>query len=234
MARVLITRAEPGAAKTAARLEALGHMPCVAPVLRVENVAAQIEAANVAALALTSANGARAAGALTALADIPAFCVGAETFRAAQSAGLNAVAHAEGNVAALAALIKNRTPKICGRILHLSAADQAGDLTGALRTAGLNAERVVIYRAVAAEKPLAVDLSGVDAILFHSQRGGEAFTNILNETQRAQLSRIDAICISSNAAQAIGALAWRRVMVAASPQEDAIFALLPRPSTADA
>ena len=54
---VLITRPEPGASDTAARVEELGLTPIVAPVLRIERTPARLPAAaSLAAVLVTSGN----------------------------------------------------------------------------------------------------------------------------------------------------------------------------------
>ncbi|PRB40785.1 uroporphyrinogen-III synthase, partial [Brevundimonas sp. MYb33] len=59
--RVWITRAQPGTARTAARLTALGYEPVVAPLLTIRAMPEALNAApdltTVAALAFTSPNG---------------------------------------------------------------------------------------------------------------------------------------------------------------------------------
>ena len=59
--KIWITRAEPGAEATAARVRERGHTPLVAPLLAVRMVEdPQIDLSGVRALAFTSANGLRA------------------------------------------------------------------------------------------------------------------------------------------------------------------------------
>ena len=50
--RVLVTRAEPQASRTAAKLRALGHEPLVAPLSETRPVAAGLRTEGVAALAV--------------------------------------------------------------------------------------------------------------------------------------------------------------------------------------
>ena len=56
--RVWITRAEPGAARTAARLRDMGFEPIVAPLLAIKHLTPPVlDLAPFAALAFTSVNG---------------------------------------------------------------------------------------------------------------------------------------------------------------------------------
>ena len=106
--RVWITRAEPGASATAERVAALGHMPVVAPLMRIEPVEApQVDLRGVAALAFTSANGVRAFAAAEPSRNLKVFAVGAGTAAAVKAAGFRQVLSADGDVAALAQRIRN-------------------------------------------------------------------------------------------------------------------------------
>ena len=59
--RIWITRTEPGASATGARVRALGHEPLIAPLLAVQPLSdVVIDLAGVSTLAFTSANGVRA------------------------------------------------------------------------------------------------------------------------------------------------------------------------------
>jgi len=61
--RLLLTRPEPDAARTAAALRAAGHEVLTAPMLRIEPVAADLGAGPWEAVLITSANAARAVAA---------------------------------------------------------------------------------------------------------------------------------------------------------------------------
>ena len=84
--RVWVTRAEPGASRTAARLGALGFEPVVAPLLTIRTLTPVIDLSGVAALAFTSVNGVTAFAALNADRDKPVFAVGDATAEAAREA----------------------------------------------------------------------------------------------------------------------------------------------------
>ncbi|MDM8352398.1 uroporphyrinogen-III synthase, partial [Brevundimonas diminuta] len=90
--RVWVTRAEPGAARTADRLTALGFTPITAPLLTLEPLPGALDAvpapAAVAALALTSPNGVEAfAPLISRFRRHPVFAVGDATAEAARAAG---------------------------------------------------------------------------------------------------------------------------------------------------
>ncbi len=70
--RVLVTRAEPGAAETATRLAALGHEAIRAPMLTIENIAADADLSRFVALLFTSANGVAAFSQASSTRALPA------------------------------------------------------------------------------------------------------------------------------------------------------------------
>ena len=104
--RVLVTRSQPGASETAARLKAMGYRPIAEPVFTVERLKAELPEFD--ALAFTSLNGVRVFAELSPRRDGPVFCVGARTAEEARKEGFSDVVSADGDVAALAKLILDR------------------------------------------------------------------------------------------------------------------------------
>src|SRR5215469_4343250 len=85
---IWVTRAEPGASATAARVRALGLAPIVQPLLAMRPLAdTAIDLADAAALAFTSANAVAALAALSSERTLRVFTVGDTTAAAAQAAG---------------------------------------------------------------------------------------------------------------------------------------------------
>jgi uroporphyrinogen-III synthase len=180
--RVWITRAQPGAEATAARVRALGHDAWVEPLLDIRPLAdARIELGGVGALAFTSANGVRAFTDLSGQRDIKVFAVGAATAQAARAAGFRAVLSADGDVAALAQGIAARRGEIRGVVLHPGAAEPAGDLAGALADQGVEVRSVALYDSVAAEVEPArlAALVQADSVLLHSPKAAKELARVL-------------------------------------------------------
>ena len=165
--RVLITRAMPDARETAAQVSERGGVPVIAPILEIALAAGPPpDPAPDAVLAFTSANGVRAYAAAGG-PPRPAWCVGPVTARAAEAAGLAVAGIAGGDVASLAGALRAAKPT---RVMHVRGAHAAGNLTAALRAAGLTAEALVLYEAQAAktlpEAAVAALRGGTDALLF--------------------------------------------------------------------
>lgn len=187
---IWITRAQPGAEATAARVRALGHTPFVAPLLAVRMVESpQIELAGVGALAFTSANGLRAFAQACADRSLRVFAVGAATAQAAREAGFRRVLSADGDVGALAEGIAARRNEIGGAVLHPGAAELAGDLAGALARAGVEVRALTLYDTAPAalEPALIAALAEQDVALVHSAKGAQALAGVLAEHPQPQL-----------------------------------------------
>ena len=180
--KIWITRAQPGADATAERVRALGHDALIAPLLAVRALEdVQVDLGGVVALAFTSANGVRAFADVCAERAIRVFAVGAMTAQAARKAGFKLVLSADGNVEALAEGIGQRRGELRGAVLHLGAAELAGDLVGALEKQGVLARSLTVYETVLA--PVDPEDMGLlvmaDAVLLHSPRAAQALAAVL-------------------------------------------------------
>jgi uroporphyrinogen-III synthase len=232
--RLLVTRPEPDAERTAAVLRARGHEVVVAPVLRIEPVAADFGGGPFAGVIMTSANAAQAIAAhprLAELVPLPVFAVGARTADAAREAGFASVASAGGGWAKLARLIAARVRGSGARLLHLAAEDRSGDIPGALAEAGLAVETVVLYRAVATpgfarDLQSALQAGPLDGVLHYSRRSAQAF--VAGATAAGLLptaSKLRHYCLTADVALPLEA-AGARVRIAARPEEAALIELL--------
>lgn len=213
--RVWVTRAEPGAEATAARLRALGCEPFVHPLLKVRTLEANPDLDGVTALAFTSANGVRAFAERERRRDLPVFAVGRTTADAARLAGFAEVASADGDVTDLAALIRSHKPAL---LLHAGAREPAGDLAGALQTEGLAVRSLALYETVATPPPS--PLPALDAALIHSPRAGGLLAHI------AEARPLIVACISVAAAAPLAAAGFERLATAEFPNEAALLKLL--------
>jgi uroporphyrinogen-III synthase len=235
--RLLITRPQPDAERTAAALRARGHVPIVAPLFNIETVGQADPAAGPwAALLLTSANGLRGLGGMaqhSVAGAVPIFAVGDRTAQAARDAGFATVHSAAGAAGDLAALVAAQlTPP--ARLLYLAGEDRAGDLDDALRTQGFAVDLIVAYRAVAVETlPAAAAAAlggGVDGVLHFSRRSAAAY---LNAARRSGLL-VKALtpihyCLSARMAEPLRDAGTVTLRIAAEPSEPALLALIGAP-----
>src|SRR4051794_30285056 len=119
--RLLVTRPEPHATRTAHALRVHGHEVLIAPLLSTQTIEAEF-AGPYAAVLMTSANAARALAAhprAGELSELPAFTVGARSAEAARAIGFTEVAPADGALADLVALVASRFAGSSQRLLYL-------------------------------------------------------------------------------------------------------------------
>lgn len=217
--KVLVTRAEPGASRTAARLEALGFEPVLAPTSTIEPLQVAIELNPGESLALTSPNGAMAAGRLLSTREPNVFAVGDATADTARAIGFTQVTSAQGDGAGLASAIAEAG---VDSILHIRGRDQAFDLVSALSTQGIKARSVIAYIAQPAPALPDTALEALDQgalVLIHSAKGGERFVTLCPSS--AALHRY--AVISEAAATPLRAAGATRLSVSERPDETALL-----------
>jgi uroporphyrinogen-III synthase len=232
--RLLLTRPEPDAQRTAAALRAQGHAVHSAPYLRIEPIAdAKIDDGPWAALLITSANAAHAIAAhdcVTQLRAVPVFTVGQRTAGVASAAGFTNVTSAEGNVGDLARFVAERM-RPAGSLLYLAGEERSGDLPGDLRARGFAVDMTVVYRAVAVSSlpPPAADAltQGIDGVLHFSRRSAETYVGTAH-TAGLLASALKPIhfCLSAQVAAPLTQAGATDVRIALQPAEAALIALI--------
>lgn len=224
---VLVTRPSPDAENMARAIAGRGWTPVLAPLLKIKRRDIGVSIGAFAAVAFTSSNGVRAAPRPGGW-DGVTFCVGATTAAAAARAGWPQIIEAKGDVGSLAHVVADgmRRRSLAGPVLHLSGADAAGDLAGALRAAGLICERRVAYEATAATALppqasvfLAAPGEGAWATFF-SARTAEIFFRLAPITA---LQRIGAAALSAAVAERLARARWRDLVVADAPAERSLL-----------
>jgi uroporphyrinogen-III synthase len=226
---VLITRPEPGASATAARLSLLGFAPIVAPVLSIIPQAVR-PPDRWAASVLTSRNAVQACP--LSMHGRPVFAVGTATATAASKAGFDQVFNADGDATALASLIASTMSPQDGTLVLPSAQGQGGDLAASLRQRGFRVLRRVAYRVAPVDTLPAAAASSlgkgqVAIVMFFSGETSRHFVRLLRSANLvAAIRDAEAVSISERAAVALRPLPWRRIHVAAMPNQDAMLALL--------
>ena len=231
--RLLVTRPDPDGAETAATLRALGHAVLLQPLLRIEPVGdLELGSGPWAAVVMTSANAAAVIAshpARDALCRLPAFVVGGRTAAAARAAGFAAVRSADGDVAALAALVAEGIADRTMPVLYLAGEDRAGDLEGRLAARGLSVRTRVVYRAVCETRldPAirdALAAGRIDAVLHFSRRTAEAFLTAAEVAGLAEAARrCRHVCISPAVAAVLTAAGAADVVTAAHPNQQALI-----------
>lgn len=226
--RVLITRPREDAGRLAAAFAARGIASVAAPLMKIELTPAPVPLDGVQAILLTSANGARALAAASPRRDVRVLAVGRATAEAARAAGFAAVASADGDVHALAALARRGLDRQGGALLHVSGADVAGNLAGMLARDGFDARRLALYAArtvPALPFPAAEALRAgtLDGVALFSPRGADSFVRLVRAAHLEDTTApLIVFCLSAAVAEAASGLAWRSVAIAARPDQDAL------------
>jgi uroporphyrinogen-III synthase len=239
---ILVTRPQPDSNSTATALRQRGLDVLVAPMLRFEKVVLSIDTdADFGAVIVTSAN------ALRALADqpvsehlirLPVFAVGERTAQAARDIGFVEVLSAEGDATALRDLLSGRVKarkfSKDRPLLYLAGADLARDLAGELGERGFTVVTQTTYRMqpvpdLSAEVCAAFAAGTVEAVLHYSRRSARAFFQAagLSGVEIAALA-VSHCCLSPAVATVAHDAGATQVTVAASPDENAMFAALDR------
>jgi uroporphyrinogen-III synthase len=228
--RVLVTRPEADAARTAVALAERGHTPVLAPLMTVVPTGEPAPDGVPDALVLTSAH----AVAFLAAADraMPVFAIGERTAEVARQAGFRDVRASAGDGAALASSIAGRIP--AGRVLlHVAGRHRKAEPEASLRAAGFAVRVWEAYEAKAAPA-LPADLAAllgagqIDAALHYSRRSAALLLALADAAGlRSAMAGIAHLCLSADAAAPLGPLA-APVAVAAEPHEVALLAVLDR------
>lgn len=232
MVRVLVTRPEPGASRTARRIEDQGFQPLLLPLTRTQALPVDALPGDVAAVAITSANAIRLAPReiVAALAALPCHAVGARTAQAARAAGFLSVDEGPGTAEALAdvlagSLAGKSLAYLCGRV-RLPAFEAR------LSSAGVDVRAVETYDTIGigyADAAVLERLSGrpVDIALVYSARAGTAIRELASRPALRELFETTRfLALSDRVAAALGDIAGTDIRVAARPDEDALIALL--------
>ncbi|MDE8348517.1 MAG: uroporphyrinogen-III synthase [Acidocella sp.] len=220
--KVLITRPEPGASLTAARLTSMGYEPVLAPCLAIKRNAPALPQQPTAIIVTSSQ-------VIPALPEryrnIPIFCVGDATAGRLREAGFNSVISANGDAKDLAILIlAHRLP---GSYLLAVGARHGLSLAQQLRKAGLTITRRTVYAATPARALPPAALAGlqdglIKTALFYSAESARAFIR-LNPPNTANVT---ALALSPNVATALNDLPWTTIRVALAPTEADLLAHL--------
>lgn len=209
MIRVLITRTQPDAEATAARVAALGLTPVIAPMLTAQAIAADLPP-RPAGLVVTSRQAMRLAVLPTAWRDLPVWTIGAGTAAAAREAGFHLIHSHGGDGAGLAAILLADPPP--GPLLWLRGEDIAFDLTAA----GVALTQAIVYRT----KPTQISPPKAAFALFHSARAAAVFAALADPTD---WPRATALTLSEQVAAPLKQFGFQTILVAATPTEAALI-----------
>ncbi|MCA1391897.1 uroporphyrinogen-III synthase [Bradyrhizobium yuanmingense] len=239
---ILVTRPHPDNAATADNLRTRGHTVLLAPALKLEPVAFQGESeVSYDAVLVTSANAIRAIAPQLpdlGLLELPLFAVGEHTAASAREAGFAKVIVAGGDAASLRDKVmqsaRDKVLKKNSTLLYLAGADLSRDLGGELGAEGFRVVTQTTYR-MAPVKHLPREVCegfaahGIEAVLHYSRRSARAFLDAArDEGVEISALAIPHCCLSETVAGVLRDAGAPQVLVAATPDETALFDTLER------
>ena len=235
--RILVTRPQPSAAATAARLEAMGHQAVLLPVMEaIHQPQAALEALAHphSAIAVTSAEVFRALAPyktqLTPYLQTPVYCVGPATARAAQRMGFQSVISGSGTGVSLARIAADASTSLANGLVYLAGWPRSPAFEAGLQAAGIACRTAETYRMSAiAHSPEAVEQllhpPIPDLVLLYSHETARHFFALLSPQTAQMISGMRLLCLSEHVANAIPP-GFGPVAIAAEPSEEALLALL--------
>lgn len=230
---LLITRPQEDAEPLRKTLEAHHIKALIDPMLEIIlQPGPPLNLTGIQALLMTSANGVRAFARRNPERAIPLFAVGDATAKEAVEQRFTAVSIADGDVQALATLVKSRLLPADGPLLHVAGTRVAGDLAGDLQAAGFRYQRAVLYEArttkhLRPETLAALKTNALSGVLLYSPRTAGIFRACIHDAGREQaIARITAFCLSPAVADALGELVWGAIKVARKPTQADLLELV--------
>jgi uroporphyrinogen-III synthase len=255
---ILVTRPAADAVHTVDRLAERGFQAIVDPMLVITNTpnidlavhltGAQVNGSQsnavqsnpvqsnaVQAILITSANGVRALMAaadediLRQIKSVRLLAVGAASAAAASDAGFTNISHADGDVGALADLVRSVCDPGAGPLVHIAGTKIASDLAGALARAGYQVDRLALYDAVPATVLGPATLDGfrsdkIAAATFYSPRSAAVFRGLAEQAALIPyLSAAACICLSDAVKIELEDLGFGSIAVAQHPSETALI-----------
>lgn len=227
---VIITRPMPEAEFFANLLRQKKFEPFIEPMLAFRALPFDLpHFEDYAGLIFTSAQALRALPHHFEAPAIPVFTVGDATAQAARARGFSAIHSAQGDVHALAALIK--TQKTSGKpYLYMRGADIAKPLSPLM--APHEVQDLVVYEMTAAQgiSPACYALlknKNAQAVTFFSSSSARIFVNLIEQAGlQDSLPALSALCISPAVLDCVGRFDWRFCSAIATPDMKSMITAL--------
>ncbi len=235
--RVLVTRPQTDAARTAVALTECGHEVILSPVMTIRVIDdATIDPSTYRSIVVTSRHAVTALiqnPAAERLMALPILCVGRATAEAARSAGFRSIKAAGGDVEDL--LTEVETGDWPEPMLYASGAVVTRDLVAALTQRGIAAEQAIVYAAdpmldLSDAARQALNEGALDGALFYSARTVALFADQAKRAGKTEaLSDLTAWCLSKAVGDAAKSAGFGCVVVAKEKTEQSLIAAIHAP-----
>ncbi|MGL3607453.1 uroporphyrinogen-III synthase [Rhizobium sp. G187] len=238
--RVVVTRPQPAADRTAAELERRGHAPVLLPLMTAEHDLEGLShplSASTVAVVVTSAEALRALARLPPeirrdYLSIPLYAVGQATAEAARRLGFARVIAGEGDGKALAQRLLSEVPSNQGALITYLAGDpRTPDLEETLQSAGRPLTIRQCYRMISIEPDreaiAALAAQPPDVVLLYSSETVRRFLKVAEITRSSvDWSQARFICLSAKIASLLPEPYGPRATWPEEPREDLLIDLL--------
>ncbi|MBM3468783.1 MAG: uroporphyrinogen-III synthase [Alphaproteobacteria bacterium] len=231
---ILITRPVENAIPLATKLKNLGHQVLIDPLLKIIPLKVQLPPLQTyQAIVATSQHALYSFSHLTTERDIPLWCVGSESAKAAKSLGFKNIHEASGTAQNLVErLIETIKPFDEKSILHISGDVIRVDIVSILLKNNISAERIILYKSEASssfsnETRHAIENKFLDAVLFFSPRTARIFYNLCHSLKIDHFcSSLIAVCLSKEIKTEIQGLPWKKIQTAKKTSTDDLLLTL--------
>ncbi|MEP6343595.1 MAG: uroporphyrinogen-III synthase [Maricaulaceae bacterium] len=223
MPRLWLTRTQPFADESAARLRSMGHEVCVAPLIEtIERLLTSRLPGPEAVLIFTSRKAVAVFTRLISGRDWECICVGDATAEAARTAGFEHVHSAQGDASDVVAWVQKNTP-IERPLYHASSAHPRGEIIERLQNAGFQkAHREIFYETKMIMGDPRNEPRADDIILLYSPMAAAALVSL-----DIDLQEMETISMSSAVNAALGSALCKERRIADKPTENSLFTQLP-------
>lgn len=230
--KILITRAEPAASRTADELSEAGFTPIKLPLFEVVDTGTEFNNEAGDACIFTSANAVEVLKLRDWRPDEKssrAYCVGEQTAAAAQDLGFSEVISSQGTARDLAYVIVASESGLSRPLLYFAGETRAFDMSLALRQYSIDLQMVEIYRIenVYPSKDnllrLLEKLSLGFVFLYSHNTAKHVCETLFDGDSSARPNFLSAVTISAKSAQAVLKYPWRQVYVSDEPSEQSMI-----------
>lgn len=228
--KVLITRAEPAASRSKAKLKAAGFSPICLPLFEIVPIHAKCPEQQFDGYIFTSANSIRSIKAIGWHINDPealCYCVGETTAEMARNAGFRNITTAHGGGSALAKLMIDKQPVQGMNFLFPTTPDRSYDMVKALPLT--NVKEVHVYQTrkiipTPTELSVVLKTCGSSAALSYSAKSAKHLETLIHEYSLEELSRcLSHVTISSHVSSELNPDNWKLVTAAELPNETSMI-----------
>ena len=237
--KLIVTRPEPAATRTAEKLQAMGHEVAISPVLEIVATDTKMPNGDYSMIIITSASALQVLKQQDfdqPLLNIAVYVVGDKTAKNAKDFGFQNVHSAAGNALDLAELIKLRfdvSATAKNPALYICGQHSTSGFTDELSKIGLNFNRWINYNANLVDHLTNKSINFLTSddsigILLYSARSARRFSELIDQQIITyNIDNMNIFVLSSTIKDALSKDLQKVAKIAQKPDEQSLFALIP-------